>query len=218
VSRPPLAILLGAPVLAVALSACISVLPKTKPDQLYSFGHAVDAAATAPRTPSTAAPEGVLLAAVVFPRASTGDGILTVTGNRSAYIAQSRWIGPASVLFREAVERAFGQSAQRSRLIARGETGRDSLVLRLDVRDFEVLYPNGLGSVPTIAVSFQARLANPDGTPVGETLFDVRKPAADNTVESIVQAFNAATAETLAGLVTWTDQAAAALPPPPVKR
>jgi cholesterol transport system auxiliary component len=196
------------------LSACISVLPKTKPDQLYSFGHGGDAKPAA-AAPSTATAPGVLLAAVVFPRAATGDGILTITGNQSAYIAQSRWVGPASVLFREAVERAFDRSAQRSRLISRGETGRDALVLRLDVRDFEVLYPNGVGSTPTVAVSFRARLTRPDGTAMDEKPFDVRKAAIDNRVGPIVDAFDAATSEALTGLVTWTDQTAASLPPAP---
>jgi cholesterol transport system auxiliary component len=206
-----LTILLTAPALAVALSACISLLPKTKPDQLYSFGHAAEAKPAVAPGPASA---GVLLAAVAFPRAATGDGILTMTGDKTAYIAESRWSGPASVLFREAVERAFDTGAQQSRLISRGETGKIGLVLRLDVRDFEAIYQGGPGSAPTIAVVVKARLTRPDGTAADEKTFDVRKPAGDDRVGAIVQAFDAATAEALTGLVAWTDQTAAALPPP----
>jgi cholesterol transport system auxiliary component len=213
VSLRRFAILAAAPALAVALSGCISVLPKSKPDQLYSFG--ADVGTQPAATPDRRGAQGVLLATVAFPRAATGDGILTVTGDRSAYIAMSRWVGPASVLFREAVETAFDRTSQRTLLLARGETGRDILVLRLDVRDFEALYPNGEGSIPTVAVSFRARLSRPDGVAVDEKTFDVRKQASDNRVGPIVQAFDAATNEALKGLVAWTDQAVAAQPPPP---
>jgi cholesterol transport system auxiliary component len=203
---------LAAPTLALALSGCISVLPKSKPDQLYSFGAGSGNAPTAMAAPGTAA--GVLLAVVDFPRASTGDGILTVTGSQNAYVADSRWVGPAAVLFREAVGRAFDGQSQRSRLLARGETGRDELILRLDVRNFEATYPNGPGSIPTVVVSFRARLSRPDGTAVDDKVFDARKQAGDNRVGPIVAAFDQATAETLKALVAWTDQTVAALPPP----
>ena len=208
-----LGIALAAPALVLVLSGCISVLPKSKPDQLYSFGLGGGDAPAASPAPKTSA--GVLLAVVDFPRASTGDGILTLTGTQNAYIDQSRWVGPASVLFREAVGRAFDRQAQHSWLLARGETGRDALILRLDVRDFEAQYPNGPGSAPTVVVSFRARLSLPDGTAVDEKTFDARKPAADNRVGPVVEAFDQATADTLKGLVAWTDQTAAALPPPP---
>ena len=204
-----LATLLAAPALVVSLSACVSVLPKAKPAQLYSFGQAIEvqpAAAPAPAGPAV----GVLLGAVTFPRAATGDQILSVTGNQSAYIGESRWVSPASVLFREAVERSFDRSSKAVRLIARGEPGRANLVLRVDVRDFAVLYPNGPETVPTIAVSLRARLAGADGVDQDEMSFDIRKPASENRVGPIVAAFDQAVGEALTGVVTWTDQAAVA--------
>ena len=206
------AILLATAAVAAGLSACISVLPKTKPDQLYNFGQRVEAGApaAAPRVGTAAA--GVLLTTVEFPRAAMGDQILTISGVQSAYIAQSRWVGPASVLFREAVERAFDRSAQRSRLIARGETGRAALVLRLDVLDFEALYPNGPGTTPTVAVSVKGRLSGADGRVIEDRTFDVRRPAADNRVGPIVEGFDAAVGEVLSQLVAWTDKTAGALP------
>ncbi|HTI66725.1 MAG TPA: ABC-type transport auxiliary lipoprotein family protein [Caulobacteraceae bacterium] len=207
-----LATRLAVPVLGLALSACVSLLPKTKPDQLYSFGHGVEAAPAASAAPGPGA-VGVLLGAVTFPRAATGDGILSVTGTQSAYLAQSRWVAPAAVLFREAVERSFGRQAKSVRLITRGETGRVGLVLRVDVRDFAVLYPNGPESIPTVAVSLRTRLDRADGQPVDEKSFDVRTPASENRVGPIIAAFDQATAEALTGVVAWTDQAAAAAGP-----
>lgn len=204
-----LAILLATPAIAVALSACVSLLPKTKPDQLYSMAPV----AAAPAAPAAHDSDsvGVLLVNVDFPRAATGDGILTMTGSQSAYIGEARWVGPASVLYREAVEQAF-DGAQRTRLMDRGEIGRTALLLRLEVRDFEALYPDGPGSIPVVAVSMDARLTTPAGQPVAETRFDVRKRAGDNRVGPIVEAFNQAVAEATKGLVTWTDQAAATAP------
>lgn len=208
-----LATLLAAPVLAGALSACISILPKSDPDQLYSFGQ--DGQAPAPTAPAapTSGTVSVLLGAVSFPRAATGDGILSVTGAESAYIAESRWVAPAAVLFREAVERSFDRSARNTRLVARGEPGRARLSLRIDVRDFAAHYPDGPGGVPTIVVSLRARLATGDGMSVNEMGFAVRKPATENRVGPIVTAFDQATTEALSGVVAWTDQTVAALPP-----
>ena len=204
---------LAAPLLAAALSGCVSVLPKSDPAQLYSFGRAVDAdVPAAPASPALDAP-GVLLATVDLPRGAGGDGIMTRDGSRNAYIARSRWVGPAEVLFREAAERAFDRGAARARLISRGETGRTALILRLDVLDFEAVYRNGPDAAPTVVLKMRARLARPDGAAVDERSFEAEEPAADNRVGPIVDGYDAAVGKALAELVRWTDGVAAALPP-----
>jgi cholesterol transport system auxiliary component len=94
--RKPLLAALVAGVLAGGLGGCVSLLPKAKPAQLYRFG-------AADSTPPDGAVEsrsgadkiGVVLGTVGFPRASTSDGILTVTGDQTAYIAGVRWVAPA---------------------------------------------------------------------------------------------------------------------------
>ena len=111
---------LAAPALILALSGCVSVFPKSKPDQLYSFG--LGGSGDAPPAGPAKDAVGVLLAVVDFPRSSTGDGILTVTGTQNAYVGESRWVGPASVLFREAVGRAFDRQSQRSRHCLKKDT------------------------------------------------------------------------------------------------
>ena len=87
------ALLLAAPILATGLAGCISLFPKSMPDQLYSFGAPVAAAPAAGATMPGPGSVGVLLSAVDFPRAATGDGILTRTGAEDAYLGQSRWVG-----------------------------------------------------------------------------------------------------------------------------
>ncbi|MGZ6014918.1 MAG: ABC-type transport auxiliary lipoprotein family protein, partial [Phenylobacterium sp.] len=67
---------------AVALSGCISLLPKTKPAQLYRFGGSA-AAATAPARPASAV--SVFLTNGTFQEESSDDRMLTMTGGHAAY-------------------------------------------------------------------------------------------------------------------------------------
>jgi len=211
VTSRPLRILGALAVLALAIgtSACVSVFPKSKPAQMYTFGRPT--AETGPATAQAPAADrtGILLAAVTFPRAAQGDTLLTMTGAQAAYIEESRWVAPAVVLFREAVERRFDDEAQRTRLVARGDLGRTSLILRLDVRQFEAVYAYP-EAVPSVAVSVRARLASADGSPLQERSFEIRRPLAENRVTVIVDGLDKATTEILGQLVTWADAAVAA--------
>ena len=67
---------------ALALSGCISLLPKTKPSHLYRFGQPLTAEAV------TASPGqiGVFRTNATFQRESAGDQILTLTNGQVAYI------------------------------------------------------------------------------------------------------------------------------------
>jgi cholesterol transport system auxiliary component len=187
---------------ALALSGCISLLPKSKPAQLYRFG-AVPAAAPKPAKPNAVA---VFRANGSFQGESSDDRILTITGGKAAYIAESRWVAPAEILFNEAVANAFDGSPIR--LIARGQFGRPAYSLRTDVRTFEVRYDSGPNAAPTVVVRLHAALTKADQTSVGEQDFEARAPATDNRVGEIVAAYNKAVADVVGKLVTWTETAA----------
>ncbi|MDB5462973.1 MAG: hypothetical protein JWP23_1362 [Phenylobacterium sp.] len=187
---------------ALALSGCISLLPKSKPAQLYRFGAAPAAAPTAARPNAVA----VFRTNGSFQGESADDRILTVTGGRAAYIAQSRWVAPAEILFNEAVANAFDASPVR--LIARGQQGKFAYALRTDVRSFEVRYDQGANAAPTIVVRLHAALTRSDQSSVGEEDFEARVPAADNRVGEIVAAYNKAVADVVGKLVTWTETVA----------
>lgn len=205
--RRPL-IALAALAAAAGLSACVSLLPKSDPVKLYTFGHATVA------VPAQGLPEtqriGVLMADVDFPRAAQGDEILTLTGSQVAYIANTRWAAPAVLLFREALERRFEQ-AGRARLLNRGEPGKTGLILRIEVRDFQAnyAYPE---AVPEVAVTLQARLSRVDGSDVQERTFQFRKPAPENRVSLIVDTMDEGVSQTLGELAAWTDEVAAGVP------
>jgi cholesterol transport system auxiliary component len=199
--RRPL--LLALAVSAVALSGCISLLPKSKPAQLYSF---VPPPAAAPAA-GASAPSSVKAAAVFrtngsFQQESADDRLLTVTGGHAAYVAESRWVAPASVLFDQAVSQAFDASPVR--LIARGQQGKAAYALRLDVRNFEAHYDNGDKAAPTVVVRLHAALNKADQTLVGEQMFEAKVTAGDNRVGAIVSAYDKAMGEVIGKLVAWT--------------
>jgi cholesterol transport system auxiliary component len=187
---------------ALALSGCISLLPKSKPAQLYRFG-TTPAASPAPARRNAIS---VFRTNGSFQGESSDDRILTITGGKAAYIAESRWVAPAETLFNEAVANAFDGSPIR--LIARGQQGRFAYALRTDVRSFEARYDSGQNAAPTIVVRLHAALTRTDQSNVGEQDFEARVPAGDNRVGEIVTAYNKAVAEVVGKLVTWTEATA----------
>jgi cholesterol transport system auxiliary component len=189
-------------VCAAALSGCISLLPKSKPVQLYRFGAPAAAAATTPGPNAVA----VFLTNGSFQEESSDDRILTMTGGKAAYVAESRWVAPAEVLFDEAVGKAFDASPVR--LIARGQQGRSAYALRLDIRTFEARYDAGAKAAPTVVVRVHAALTRADQSSVGEQDFEARVPASDNRVGAIVAAYNTAVGDVVGKIVGWTEKSA----------
>jgi cholesterol transport system auxiliary component len=187
---------------AAALAGCISLLPKSKPAQLYRFG---PEPAASVREPAATSPNAVAVFRTngTFQGESADDRMLTISGGKVAYIAQSRWAAPANVLFDEAVAQAF--DASPIRLIARGQQGRFAYALRLDVRNFETRYDAGPDAPPTVVVRVHAALNRADQSVVGEQIFEASAPAAANRVGEIVAAYNKALGEVLAKLVAWTE-------------
>jgi cholesterol transport system auxiliary component len=199
----------AAAALSLGLGGCITLFPATKPAQLYGFASAFPAQHAAE---AGAAPFNVLRGTTGFTRAAAGDRILTTNGHAAAYIAGSRWISPASVLFDEAEARAFDADDGPARLVRRGDVTGASAELRLDVKTFEVRYPGRLNAAPTVVVEVRATLIGlPDRRVIGVRAFDVSKPVGDNRVGAIVRAFDAATVEILSQTAAWTDSQAAAL-------
>lgn len=199
----------GALLLAVSLSACVSLLPKAKDVQTYRFGASSEAPGGGAQV-SPAGAFGVLKAPTGFVRSAAGDQILTVSpGNQTAYMARARWVSPAQVLFDEALERAFDTDPGRARLISRGEVGKAELVLKLDVRAFEADYLNGAGAPPTVRIEVRALITrNLDRGLVSDQLFTASVPASDNRVGAISAAFDKAVADVLGQVVAAANAAA----------
>lgn len=197
---------------ALGLGGCVSLLPKAKPAQLYSFSDSPKVSTT----PATGPGSAIVLGALTFPREATSDALLTRTGAEAAYISEARWTAPASVLFREAVDRAFDNSG-RVRLLSRGELGAAAGILRVEVRAFETRYP-APEAVPTVAVIAHARLTRIDGSFVAERDFAAETPATENRVAPIVDAYRVSTGKALGELVGWVEANAPPQPAPAASR
>ena len=194
--------------LGLGLSGCISLFPSAKPVQLYRF------AETAP-APATPAPGGMIIGKgpISFPSDAGGDRLLTVSGNQAAFIADARWIEPASLMFEEAVTAAFDQPGS-PRLAVRGETFGARASLRLQVRRFEVDYDKGSGAAPSVEIAVNAVLIrSADQSLAGEKLFVVRAPADDNRVGAIVAAYDQAVVQATGLVRDWTAATAAGIQP-----
>jgi cholesterol transport system auxiliary component len=189
--------------LAVSLAGCVSVLPKSKPAQLYRFG--------APEAAGAAGPvSGPLIGhgAINFEAGAATDRILTVTGNDAAYIEGARWIAPAQTLFDEALIRAF-QAAGTPQLADRVASGRAPLSLNLDVQAFEARYDQGPEAAPQVLIQVRASLVRSnDRSVAAQTLITSAQRAGDNRVGPIVAAYDAGVKDVMAKLVAWTAQTA----------
>jgi cholesterol transport system auxiliary component len=198
---------------ALALSGCVSLLPKGKPAHLYRFGQMTSAAA-APAA-QAAAKVGVLRANASFQQESAGDRILTITGDRAAYIGETRWVSPASILWDQAVTRVFEENSGAVRLVSRGESSGADYALRIDVRNFETRYDDGADTTPAVLIRVRAVLTrNQDREHPSEQIFEIRVPAASNRVTSIVPAYDKAVADVLKQLVPWANAQVSAAPTP----
>ena len=190
---------------ALTLSACVTLLPKTKPAHLYRFGQPVAAEALTSPTGQV----GVFRSSGAFQRESAGDRLLTITSGKAAYVADTRWVAPASILWDEAVIAAFDTDGGPTRLISRGEPAAADYVLRLDVRNFEARYEQGAKAAPTVVVRVRAAMTRgADRGLVSERIFESRITAGDNRVTAIVSAYDGAVAEVLSEVVVWTNEQA----------
>ena len=190
-------------VAALSLTACISLLPKTAPVQLYRFG----AKATGEAAAADTGGFGVLKPPSTFQREASGDRLLTTNGASVAYIGEARWVSAASVLFDEAVGGAFAAHNGPAHLVGRGDPRHSDYTLKLDVRSFEAQYVRGEKSPPDVVVTLDAALAPNDRSLPRQHTFEVRVAATDNRVSAIVEAYNQALSQLLPQLVAWVDAA-----------
>lgn len=190
---------------ATVLSGC-ALLGGGKPAHLYRFGQS----AQGEPVPAQAQAVSVFRGPGAFQREAAGDRILTVTGGKAAYLAETRWIAPAQTLFNQAVTAAFDADPGPVRLVGRGEPGGADQVLRLDVRNFETRYDQGARSAPIVVVRVRAALTSRRAEGVQEEMFEAQVRAGGNRVTAIVAAYDAAVAEVLGKVVAWTNVNAAA--------
>ncbi len=188
----------------LVLGGCVSLLPKTKPVQLYRLS-AVSAPASSEQAASSASSLTIARGNIDFDSAAATDRILTVQGSDAAYIAGGRWVSPAPVLFQEALMRAFQADPSAPHLVDRGGVSRANLMLSLDVQAFEARYDQGPDAAPQIVVKVHAvLLSHDDGHAVGEKTFTTTARADDNRIGAIVEAYNQALGALFKDMIGWS--------------
>ena len=194
-------------IMAAGLSGC-ALLSSPPEAQLYRFGMEPASAQTLP----VDAPS-LNLRRVEMVDAAETDRILSITGGaEAAYIGAARWVVPAQDLYTNGLETAFAAQARRVRLIGRGEAVRGDQALDVDVRAFEARY-DAPDTIPMVVVTVRARLLQ-NRELVSEQVFTSSRPASENRVSAIVQAFDAATADVNGQIVAWADATVTPAPPP----
>ena len=193
---------------AIALTACSSIIGPPEAAPLYMLKAAVLPARGGPRV-------GWQLS-IVLPQApdslDTTRIVLVQPGNQMDYYANSSWQDPLPMMVQRALIEAF-EGSGRIAGVGRDTDGlKSDYLLETDIRDFQARYDTPDAS-PTAVVRISAKLISAHGRViVQEKIVQGEAAAGQNSVPSVVQAFNQAFNETLGQIVAWALSA-----PSPVK-
>lgn len=196
---------------AAGLSGCITLLPEVKPVQLYTIRFnplLIDKAElTAPSASPDARPVDVFVNFEGFPRAASGDRILTTEGNEVAYVAGGRWASPAQSQFRDLLSEGFARQAGSKVRI--GNQGRISGDYRLDVtvRRFEAAY---VRRKPSVVVEVDARLVRvADRQVIADRFISSNIGVRKNDLTQMVAGFEQASSQVTVELLAFTEEGVA---------
>jgi cholesterol transport system auxiliary component len=165
----------------LCLGGCVTLLPKHVAATLYRFG---------PPAADAGAQMAVMEVTTRFPPGAEGDGILTITGDRAAYIDGARWVAPAVLLF---------ETAARGALVAPDATlaGPAPTRLAIDVLRFETDYDHGRDAAPTVRIEAVFTLTDDLGHPRASRRSLSQRQARENGVGAIVAAYDLAVTDAL---------------------
>jgi len=203
-------LILGASAVLLANCGGIQLLPKPMTPQLYVLRPQL--------RPPMGAPVRWRLA-VGAPDAPASLDTERIALTRSAttmdYFANAAWNDRAPLLIQRLLVQAFEESGRIMAVSRDTAATENDYLLQTDIRDFEARYETPEGA-PQIMVAIQARLARmPQREIVASLNATQQAQAASNNLDSIVLAFNQASAAALAQIVTWALAAPAPPPSPP---
>ena len=186
----------------LALTHCGSLLgPSNPPPQIYRL------------SPGSSLPPGGLSVpwqlAVGRPDATQTldtDRIALFRGPAMDYYADAQWNDSAPRLVQSLLVEAFDKSGRVQSAPRDSASLRADLTLATELRDFEAQYDNANGA-PLVVVDIQAKLLDQRGQVIGSLDSRQTARASENTIASVVMAFDGAMAASLAQIVAWTLQA-----------
>lgn len=202
---------------ALALSGCVTLLPKTKPVQMYRFGYDAQLQDKDTRplhhTAYPLQPAALAFGTLIFPQESAGDRVTTVEGNEISYVADARWASPAQGLFNQAISEGFARSSEHITLQSRGP-GPAPYRVDITVRKFETTYSH---NKPMVTIAFDARIIRlSDRSIVGQGLISSEVPVRKNDMGDIIEGYNIATVRAVDSLILFSEDTigkAQAMPP-----
>lgn len=192
---------LAALALVPAAAGCSSLIPGTgTPPQIYVL---MRKTTFPPDLPSIS--RQLLVDTPVAPaEIDTTRVALTRSPTTIDYFANAAWSDRAPAMVQSLLIESFEQTGK---IVS---VARDSAVLRADyilmpeLRRFEARYENG-DAPPVVLVRLLVRLIKmPERTIIGDEIAEGREPAARNSMDAIIEAYNEALGSVMKRLVTWT--------------
>jgi cholesterol transport system auxiliary component len=192
---------LAALALVPAATGCSSLIPGTgTPPQIYVL---MRKTTFPPDLPSIS--RQLLVDTPVAPaEIDTTRVALTRSPTTIDYFANAAWSDRAPAMVQSLLIESFEQTGK---IVS---VARDSAVLRADyilmpeLRRFEARYENG-DAPPIVLVRLLVRLIKmPERTIIGDEIAEGREPAARNSMDAIIEAYNEALGSVMKRLVTWT--------------
>jgi cholesterol transport system auxiliary component len=177
-------------VLSCGLAACTGSLfqSKTAPPTVYLLSAGTGSpAATA--TPVTLAVD----LAILKPKVRTGlesDRIAALYPDRHLdYFADSRWSGPLGDALQDLAVQEFHAHANLARVSGDASVFASAYWLEIEVLDFQAEYTSA-AAAPTVHVHLLARIGDSgDRRVLGQFEANARRPAAENRLGAIVEAY-----------------------------
>jgi len=193
---------------AAGLAACSGSLfrSRTPPTTVYLLSADLGSAAVA------AQPVLPVDVAVLRPRVRTGfetDRIAVLyPDHRLDYFANARWSGPVDVLFQDLALQALHTGARLRSVSADASAVTSAYWLEFEVVDFEANYARA-DTAPVVRVHLLARLGlTGDRRLLTAFESDVTRPASENRLTAIVDAYQQAVTAALGEIVAGVAQAA----------
>ena len=167
----------------VALSGCVTVLPKQKEVRLYRLTTRAPVAAS-----SAGRATHLILERLRAPNESAGDGSLTVSGTEVAYLSTGRWAAPAESLVHEAFQADVSAIDPSVQWAAAGDPVDFRMGVVLTRFDADLADARR----PTITVTGQIEVRTAEGRLAQVCPVAVQDQAANATMSAVAKAFSQA--------------------------
>jgi cholesterol transport system auxiliary component len=191
-----------APVLAAGLSALVSAgCANFHSDQPALQVYALEPAFAAPAAPDAAAPTLQVLRPLAAPGLDTAEIALARGGQRLDYYAGSRWPGPLPDLLQSLTIEALRASGKFRSVQPDSSAFAADLVLQLEILRCQAVYAGD--GPPSVQVQLLATVGRRSERAILATVSaESTVPAADNRMQPVVAAFQAAVGAALKDLAS----------------